>query len=1068
MKKKQLYGRGVPMLCIACQLTVAPLFFSSHVQAVPVAPTFLTTAQTQEMRTIKGIVRDVNNQPLPGATIRIKGTSTGVVSDVDGNYTIAVPDDPNTTLLVSFVGMKTQEQKIGKSTALNFILEEDATVLDQVVVNGVFERKANTFTGSVRTIGKDDLKRVGNSNVLQSLKNLDPSIMFFDNMSLGSDPNAMPEMVLRGKSSINMEDVDLKATYQNDPNAPLFVLDGFETSLQKIMDLDMDRVESLTILKDASAKAIYGSKAANGVIVIELKKNPSGDLRVTYNGSMEIEAPDLSSYDLCNAAEKLEVEQAFGMFNDPGADFESQRMMIKMYNQRQSAVKSGINTDWISKPLRLGVGNKHSLSVELGDKALQAIVDLSYQNIKGVMKGSDRTNISGAISLLYRHQNFLFRNQLTITSNEAHDSKYGTFDEYTKLNPYYTPYDQYGHLTDNIVPSLDPGNSVTVNAWYKDIEFEANPLYNAQLNTLLQDKYVDITNNFELQWFVMTGLKATARFGLTEQRSRSDEFYPSDHLKFASYSADRLTEKGSYDLENGEQHSLSGKFDVQYNKNFLSVHDIFVNAGFDLSRKQSSTNLQQAEGFPSDKMTDIIFARQYLKDAKPKGTEETVKDFGYYLSANYSYDNRLNFDATFRQSASSMYGANSRWGKFWSVGGSWNIHNESWMEGSNITQLRLRATTGSTGSQSSAAYNALASYEYFLDKTYGGQLGAQLLNMRNEDLKWQEKVEQNYGFDFNYKNRYSFTFEYYHSITNNAVNPLSLAPSTGFTTVQENVGKVLNRGFDLRAGATVWQQPADRSYLSFSLMISRNKNILKEISEAMRSYNEQQEKLATEGNVPVQKYYDGVSMDAIWAMPSLGIDPANGREIYIAKDENGNPYRTYTYDAAQQVICGDELPKFQGNAGVNFEYKGFGINAVLTYQYGAKMYNQTLVDKVENADMKYNVDRRIYTDRWRKPGDIALYKAISEEVYVSEKQQFASEKTYPTSRFVQKRNELKISSLQLSYDFFRHDFVKKIGLERILLRFNANDLFTFSSIDIERGTSYPFARTFNFSLNVTL
>jgi len=300
------------------------------------------------------------------------------------------------------------------------------------------------------------------------------------------------------------------------------------------------------------------------------------------------------------------------------------------------------------------------------------------------------------------------------------------------------------------------------------------------------------------------------------------------------------------------------------------------------------------------------------------------------------------------------------------------------------------------------------------------------------------------------------------------VNPLSLAPSTGFTTVQENVGKVLNRGFDLRAGATVWQQPADRSYLSFSLMISRNKNILKEISEAMRSYNEQQEKLATEGNVPVQKYYDGVSMDAIWAMPSLGIDPANGREIYIAKDENGNPYRTYTYDAAQQVICGDELPKFQGNAGVNFEYKGFGINAVLTYQYGAKMYNQTLVDKVENADMKYNVDRRIYTDRWRKPGDIALYKAISEEVYVSEKQQFASEKTYPTSRFVQKRNELKISSLQLSYDFFRHDFVKKIGLERILLRFNANDLFTFSSIDIERGTSYPFARTFNFSLNVTL
>ena len=201
----------------------------------------------------------------------------------------------------------------------------------------------------------------------------------------------------------------------------------------------------------------------------------------------------------------------------------------------------------------------------------------------------------------------------------------------------------------------------------------------------------------------------------------------------------------------------------------------------------------------------------------------------------------------------------------------------------------------------------MASYEYFLDKTYGGQLGAQLLNMRNEDLKWQEKVEQNYGFDFNYKNRYSFTFEYYHSITNNAVNPLSPAPSTGFTTVQENVGKVLNRGVRPRAGATVWQQPADRSICRSSLMISRNKNILKEISKPCVPYNEQQEELA------IQCMYLSRNITTVFPwMPSgrclLRDRPANGREIYIAKDENGNPYRTYTYDAAQQVICGDELP----------------------------------------------------------------------------------------------------------------------------------------------------------------
>ena len=180
MKKKQLYGRRVPMLCIACQLFLTPLFSLNTAHAAPLSEMKINSIlpQTQEMRTIKGTVRDENNQPLPGATILIKGTTVGIVSDEDGRYTLSVPDDPNTTLVVSFIGMKPQEKRIGDSENIHFILEEETLALDQVVVNGVFERKANTFTGSVKTISNDELKRVGNSNVLQSLKNLDPSIMF--------------------------------------------------------------------------------------------------------------------------------------------------------------------------------------------------------------------------------------------------------------------------------------------------------------------------------------------------------------------------------------------------------------------------------------------------------------------------------------------------------------------------------------------------------------------------------------------------------------------------------------------------------------------------------------------------------------------------------------------------------------------------------------------------------------------------------------------------------------------------------------------------------------------------
>lgn len=401
MKKRQLYRRNVSGVCLACHIVLASLLFPVGTFAAESNANGLrlSAPQAQNVRIIKGIVKDANNEPLPGATVQIKGTTTGVVTDIDGKYSLTVPSDPNATLIISFVGMKTKEVKIGKLENINVTLEEESQALEQVVVNGVFERKANTFTGSVQTFDKEQLKRVGNSNVFESLKNLDPSVMFFDNMSYGSDPNTMPSMAMRGKSSLNLTDTDLRASYQNDPNAPLFILDGFEVSIQKIMDLDMDRVESLTLLKDASAKAIYGSKAANGVIVIELKKNTDGQLRVTYNGSVSVEMPDLTSYDLCNAEEKLDVEYAYGMYTDPNANFDNQRTMNRIYNQKRQAVVSGINTDWISKPLHVGVGHKHSLSVELGEKALKAIIDLSYNNVKGVMKGSDRSTISGALSL---------------------------------------------------------------------------------------------------------------------------------------------------------------------------------------------------------------------------------------------------------------------------------------------------------------------------------------------------------------------------------------------------------------------------------------------------------------------------------------------------------------------------------------------------------------------------------------------------------------------------------------------------------------------------------------------
>ena len=1011
-----------------------------------------TAPEDDKGRKIEGKVTDKDKMPLPGVTVLVKGTKLGVVTDTAGKFQLTLPLEKEVTLQFSFIGMKAQEVKIKDYKPLSIVLEEEATEVEEVVVNGIFQRKAGSFTGSALTMKGEDLKRVSNSNVFASLKNLDPSLMIFDNLEFGSDPNKMPTMALRGKTAFDLgsDDIDLKGSYANDPNAPLFILDGFEASVQKIADLDMNRVESLTILKDASAKAIYGSKAANGVIVIETKKNTESSLRISYSGSVEIQAPDLSSYNLTNAAEKLEIEKDAGLYYDK--NLSTLFNLQKDYNKKLAAVVSGIDTDWLSKPLRNGVGTKHGISFEMGNERLNLIVGFSYNNVQGTMKGSDRTNYEGSVSISYRYKGLNFRGNLTITSNVANDSPYGAFSEYAVLNPYLSPYDEKGNLVQNasIIPGAD--------------NFEANPLYNASLNTKLTSKYLDVTNNFSVEWMIVMGWKVTGRFGITEKRVRADEFFPANHLKFRSYSGEDLFRKGSYQMNEGEEKRMSGDVNMQFSQQFGDKHYVFANAGFTLSEAYYEELIYKAEGFPHDRMNDMMFARQYVKDTKPTGRESTIRDIAVLFAGNYAYDDRFLVDGSFRTSASSQYGKNNRWGQFWSVGVGWNIHNEVWLKDSKIQQLKLRGSVGYTGAQSSEAYASLATYEYDLERVYMGFLGSKLKAMRNEDLKWKEKFDYNVGLDFNIGRLFSMKFDYYIGKTKNNLLDFDIPTYTGFKTVKENVGDVENKGFDLRLSITPWNMPRERAYFTITTAISRNKNKITGVSAAMQNYNDKQDEVASSVfyNKPVQKYYDGVSLDAIWAVRSLGIDPTNGQEIYL--DKKGN--RTYTYRVSDQVVCGDKLPDFQGTAGFMFSYKGIELNATFRFQYGAQMYNQTLVDKVENASLKGNVDKRVYDGRWRNPGDLKPYKTLGNQ-WVAEEGEYKDEKTQATSRFVQDRNELSLSSLRVGYDFWKHNFIKKVAMERLRVEFYMNDVFMLSSIKTERGTAYPFARSFNFAIQAT-
>lgn len=988
---------------------------------------------------VSGALYDDSGFPLIGAGVVGKAQQIMMVTDMDGKYSFTIPRNANVEVAFSSVGLNKETINfVGKKGKIVMdLIMKSSQVLEEVVVTGIYTRKMGSFTGSSISVDSKQLTTVGNQNILNSLTTIDPTIYSPTNLLSGSDPNSLPDISMRGVSSLSTSETgNLKGDFANNPNQPLFILDGFETSIQTIVDMDMNRVESITVLKDASAKAIYGSKAANGVIVIETKKLSGNEQRVTYNGTLSLEVPDLSSYNLTNSLEKIEVEKLDGVYDRSNniSGWETDR---KLYNERRKRALEGLNTYWLAKPLRTGVGHKHNLSVELGDaQSLRSTIDFSYNDTKGVMKGSDRRNLSTTANIAYRKNNLIFRNSLTVLVNTGYDSPYGSFSQYARMNPYWEATDKNGNILRI--------------AAHSDVEGKtANPMYDAVIGTLSSNKYYDITDNFYAEWRATKELKSVLRLGWNKKLSEINKFYPADHSRFINYSVDRADERGEYYLENGQSERLSGDLNLSYNKAF-GVHSVFLNGGVFVAQNSGSNYSHTAVGFSNSEIADITFAKQYAKGSIPVGVSTIRRELSFLTSASYDYDNRYLLDATFRRGASSLYGANNRWANSWSVGTGWNVHYEPWMKFKALKLLKLRASIGVTGNQNFLTNTAVSTYMYYPGILYGGFTGAYLTNMPNPNLKWEQKLDKNIGFDMQIGGL-NLNVDLYQADTKNMLTDLTIPGSTGFTIVKDNLGLVRNSGIEARLSYSIWR--GRNGFVTVFGSASHNKNYIVSLSESLREYNEKMKENSTKGSFsgPVQLYQDGQSMTTIWAVKSAGIDPMRGVEVFVKK----NGELTYTYDPADLVPVGDETPKVRGNAGINAEYKGFGFSMVLAYLAGGQSYNSTLVNKVENAPIRYNVDKRLAEGRWREAGQVTRYKKFESSVM-----------TRPTSRFVQGKNELNISSISIYYNFPKRIY-SALHAKYLKVALLMNDIATFSSIEVERGLAYPFARRFSCSVTAT-
>lgn len=995
----------------------ATLMLGSTPLRAEVAETSSSGSEVQaEKFIVTGVVKDATGETLPGVGIHIKGQEGAFGTNGEGKFEINIKSR-TATLVFSYISFKTQEVKVKAGDNITVVMKEDSELLEEVVVTGFQTKSKNSFTGSSTTIDKEKMMAMGTQSIMQGIEAFVPGVVSIDNSLMGSNPNAKPELNIRGR-----------ATFEGKANMPVFVVDGSIVTSDFVFDMDMNDIQSVTVLRDASATALYGAKGSAGVVVITTCPMEGGKLKLRYNGTIRSSIPDLSDYHLLDAEQKLEYERLAGVFSDDNPE-ERYRKELE-YAAIREQIARGVNTDWMAKPLRVGLSQNHNINIDGGDNYARYSLGLRYGKDQGVMRGSGRDRLNTTFKLSYsKDELFFISNLARVSFVNGQDSPYGDFKSFVDANPYDSPYDKDGNLRHLLTHKL------------------INPLYEATAGNVSRSSDFDFFDTLTFRmWLADFRIDADA----TLQRGKSERINFVSPRSGKELEKAKLSQRGSLSETFSKSSDFSGKLMLSYNKNVLE--DLFLSAmaGSNIEYRTYQMSRYSSVGYYSDKLPNPGFSSGYPAGGRPVSEDRIIAGVGFFANLNAIYKEKYFLDLIYRYEGSSLFGKNSRFAPFWSAGIGWNIHKEPFMKDLNVNLLKLRFSTGYLGNVSFSPYQALTTYRYGEDLTYVKGAGAVPITIGNPNLRWERTQNNNIGLDLNVlDNRWDLSLDLYLKITDNLLLDVTKAPSVGVATAKENVGEIENKGIELST-RIVPVRTKDWNW-TVAMTYSYNKNRIRKISDALKAQNE---KSLSDKNsrMPLPIYVEGESLTTLKVVPSAGIDPATGREIYIKRDGS----YTFDYDPRDKVTFGDTSPLATGMVSSYLTYKGFTLTTGLRYQLGAMDYNLTLASRVEGADPRKNADQRVFSDRWTQPGDHASYKNIADASVPMQ-----------TSRFVAVNNFLDLSSVSLAYDFKPID-LKYFSLKNMRLELLANDLYHFSTIRRERGLSYPYARSIEMTIRFTL
>lgn len=979
------------------------------------------SAQT---RTVSGVVTDkTDGSPLPGVSVVIKGTQTGTATDVNGMYTIKAASAD--ILVFSFVGMKTLEATVGNRNTLNVAMESDAQKLEEVVVTGYGVTRKKAFTGAATTVGAENIVQKTDANPIKALEGTVPGLQM--NVSSGQ-PGAPATIYIRGRNSINSG------------TQPLYVIDGVPVtasamgmrssesqSVSPLSTLSPSDIETMTVLKDATATSIYGARAANGVIVITTKKGKTGKLQANLTVKLGMEMlpsipkgykpldagryTELQVEGLLNEYDLYGEDSDVAYYNDVyfGGEFPYTPDGMKDFLHAFIETDGKTHTNWLDAVTRTGFVQEYNLDLQGGgstETAPRFFTSLNYFNNEALVIGKDLERFSGRVNFAQAPSkwiNYGFAINLS----------------YTKTNMGAGG----GYFSDPITQAYMQSPLLPIKDANGDWNFNTLNGYNPVAQ---RSKYGDKSEGKQYRAMVTPYLTVNFRDDLIFTSRVGIDFYDLKEFGYWSF----LQPQGKDMRGMGEQGTdtrtlLSITNTLNYLKTFNEKHNLNLMIGQEAQKTKENKSYLAASNYP------LMTLNQVGNAAVPSSASTTKYDVAlasFFFNGQYDYMNKYYLSASARADGSSRFGDNNRWAGFWSVGARYRISEEEFMQSSHdwLTNFTLRASYGTSGNQEVGdaliANGWYASRDLFgFGYNYNGLPGSAHEQVGNPHLKWEQTNKFNVGLDVSFLDRFTLEVDYYYHKTTDMVFLVPVSRVTGLLTVPQNIGELENQGVEFTLNAKVFNRPDFTWDLSFIGSHNRNKVLRLSTDNPI------------EGSITIIE--KGRDINTFKMREYAGVDPQTG-EAQWYKGTEGTEI-TKNYNEAGKRYVGSANPKFSGSLISRMNFVGFDLSFQLNYSVGGKIYGDNLrYDEQIGGSGFDNTTRYVYDHRWQKPGDITdVPRFVFDD---------RSSANNSSTRFLMDSRYLKIKNISLGYTLPKH-ITSSIRMSSARIFVTADNLYTFTA-----------------------